>query len=113
MAAYTYNGCVYEVRRETIKDALKADSIARLFPGETSWELARAFVRWALLTTTDKGEFVLGKPITALTAAELVAAADAWGDNDPDAVYLFYDAAQRAKETPNAEHLKPGVEPGN
>ena len=112
MSEYTLGGCVYTVRRETIKDALKADSVARLFPPDYSWELARAFVRYSILTSTG-GQPVLGRAIELFTGKELYAAADAWGESDADAVYLFYDAVAREKEASNAAHLKPGVIVGN
>lgn len=110
---YTWNGCTYTVRRETVKDALAIRGLALRFPPETPWDFAYTFARWVTLTTTDKGDFVLGRPPAALTPAELVAAADAWGDDDPDAMYLFTDAAARAKEAYNAAHLAPGADAGN
>lgn len=112
MSEYTLNGCNYVVRRETVIDAMRADALARTFPSETLWEFARTFSRYAILTTVD-GKPVLGKPIEQFTNAELHAAAEAWGESDPEAVYLFYEAVMNARQTPNAEHLKPGVEPGN
>lgn len=114
MASYDLNGCTYEVRRETVKDALKADALARTFPPDTLWEFARTFSRYAILTTVD-GQPVLGKPIDKVSIPEFHAAAEAWGESDPDAMYLFYDAAAQARKEgqPNADHLKPGVEPGN
>lgn len=114
MASYDLNGCTYEVRRETVKDALKADALARTFPPDTLWEFARTFSRYAILTTID-GQPVLGKPIDKVSIPEFHAAAEAWGESDPDAVYLFYDAHMTAKKEGqlNSDHLKPGVEPGN
>lgn len=114
MASYELGGCTYEVRRETVKDAMKADALARTFPPDTLWEFARAFSRYAILTTVD-GQPVLGKPIDRVSVAELHAAAEAWGEDDPEAYYYFQDAVMKARKEgqPNADHLKPGVEPGN
>lgn len=112
MSEYTLNGCLYVVRRETVRDAMKADALARTFPPDTLWEFARTFSRYAILTTVD-GQPVLGKPIERVSTAELHAAAEAWGESDPEAMYLFYDAVMREKNTPNAEHLKPGIDEGN
>lgn len=112
MSEYTLNGCRYVVRRETVKDAMKADALARTFPPDTLWEFARAFSRFAILTTID-GQPALGKPIEHVTNAELHAAAEEWGNGDPEALYYFYAAVADAKTTPNADHLKPGVDEGN
>lgn len=114
MATYELNGCTYETRRETVKDALKADALARTFPPDTSWEFARTFARYAILTTVD-GRPVLGKPLEKLRVEELHAAADAWGDNDPEAVYLFYEAlaADRQAGRTNPVHLQPQADEGN
>lgn len=112
MSEYTLNGCTYVVRRETVRDAMKADALARTFPPDTLWEFARTFSRYAILTTVD-GQPVLGKPIDRVSVAELHAAAEAWGESDPEAVYYFYEAVVSARNTPNSDHLKPGIDAGN
>lgn len=111
-ATWEHNGTTYETRRETIKDSMKADTIARRFPPDDDWQFVRTFTRFALLTTVNGGH-VLGRPIAGMGMQELHDAAEQWGEDDPDMAYLFFDALNRAKSAHNAAHLQPGADAGN
>lgn len=112
MAEWEYRGVTYHTRHETIKDSTRANDNARKFPIDYQWEVARAFCRFAILTTIGDKPAV-GKPIEDFNPSELVECADAWSDDDPDVLYLFYDAVERAKQNENPKYLRPGAQSGN
>lgn len=116
MATYELGGCTYDVRRETVRDQLDLDIVlGRLLPSNVSINVVHQytqFARYGLLTTVN-GQLPFGRPITDMTTEELKVAANAWLEQDPDAVTLWREALAKAKQTPNASHLQPEVNAGN